>query len=238
VNLAILFLSLFVGFAAPFCGQLNLLQQAALYHKTTVQITYFNSAASAGLATGGFIWWPLSHKFGRTSVIFWSLFGQLGCQIWAPLMTGPDDYVPYLVSRYFSGFFGIVVSVLGPRYLVDMYFLHQRGRAFTSLHLALNFGASFGPTVSGFVAGRSYWPVEYWWSVALCGFTIIAVFLFLEETSYDRTPGAVNRVKPASWLKDRYETFFFGSKVGAGVSWGDMVSCSASSSALRLVSFG
>ncbi|KAG8170048.1 hypothetical protein KVR01_000793 [Diaporthe batatas] len=222
VNLAILFLGLFVGFAAPFCGQLNLLQQAALYHKTTVQITYFNSAASAGLATGGFIWWPLSHKLGRSSVIFWSLFGQLGCQIWAPLMTGPNDYVPYLVSRYFSGFFGIVVSVLGPRYLVDMYFLHQRGRAFTFLHLALNFGASFGPTVSGFVAGRSYWPVEYWWSVALCGFTIIVVFLFLEETTYDRTPGAVNRIKPDSWLKDRYETFLFGSKVGAGVSWGDM----------------
>lgn len=142
-------------------------------------------------------------------------------------MTGPDEFVPYLVSRYFSGLVGSVVSVLGPRYLVDIYFLHQRGRAFTFLHLALNFGASFGPTVSGFVAGGSYWPVEYWWSVALCAFTIIAVFLCLEETTYDRTPGAVNRIQPDSWLKNRYDTFFFGSKVGAGVSWGDMVRCSA-----------
>lgn len=35
---------MFVGFSAPFCGQLNIEQQAALYHKTTVQITYFVSS--------------------------------------------------------------------------------------------------------------------------------------------------------------------------------------------------
>ena len=38
-----LFLAMFVGFSAPFCGQLNIQQQAELYHKTTIQITYFVS---------------------------------------------------------------------------------------------------------------------------------------------------------------------------------------------------
>ena len=42
-TVAVLSLALFAGYAAPFCGQLNLVQQAALYHKTTVQITYFVS---------------------------------------------------------------------------------------------------------------------------------------------------------------------------------------------------
>lgn len=41
--MAVLFLSMFVGYAAPFCGQLNLTQQAALYNKSTVEITYFVS---------------------------------------------------------------------------------------------------------------------------------------------------------------------------------------------------
>ncbi|RKU48547.1 hypothetical protein DL546_007440 [Coniochaeta pulveracea] len=218
---AVLFLAMFVGFSAPFCGQLNLAQQAALYHKTVVQITYFNSAASAGLATGGYLWWPLSNKFGRTSVIFWTLFGVLAAQIWAPMMTKHDQYAPYLVSRYFAAFFGVTVSVLGPKYLVDMFFLHQRGRAFTVLHLALNFGASAGPTFAGFVAAKAYWPVEYWWSVALCAFTIIVVFFFLEATYYDRGEGAVNRTKPDSWIKDRVETFFPGNKVTAQVTWGE-----------------
>ncbi|KAB5550010.1 major facilitator superfamily domain-containing protein [Coniochaeta sp. 2T2.1] len=215
-----LFLAMFVGFSAPFCGQLNIQQQAKLYHKTTVQITYFNSAASAGLATGGYLWWPLSHKFGRSSVIFWTLFGQLAAQIWAPMMTGEQQYAPYLVSRYFSAFFGVTVSVLGPRYLVDMFFLHQRGRAFTVLHLALNFGASAGPTFAGFVAANNYWPIEYWWSVALTAFTIIIVFLFLEETGYSRDEGAVNRTKSDSWIRDRVETFLPGNKVVPQATWG------------------
>jgi MFS family permease len=138
-------------------------------------------------------------------------------------MTGRDQYAPYLVSRYFSAFFGVTVSVLGPRYLVDMFFLHQRGRAFTILHLALNFGASAGPTFAGFVAAEAYWPVEYWWSVALTAFTIIIVFLFLEETNYDRSEDAVNRTKPDSWIKDRLDTFFPGSKVAPRTTWAHTV---------------
>jgi hypothetical protein len=43
VIVGILFLDMFTGFSAPFAGQLNLNQQAALYHKTQVQITYFVS---------------------------------------------------------------------------------------------------------------------------------------------------------------------------------------------------
>jgi MFS family permease len=223
IILATLSLVMFVGFAAPFCGQLNLLQQASLYHKTELEITYFNSAASAGLATGGYIWCPLSHKFGRSSVILWCLIGVLATQIWAPLMTRPDQYVPYLLSRYFAAFFGVVVSVLGPRYLVDMFFLHQRGRAFTVLNLALVFGASAGPTFSGFVAAHAYWPIEYWWHVALTSFTIFPVIFFLEDTNYDRSEGATNRSKPQSFLKDRLETFLPNNKVVPHISWGDMV---------------
>ena len=220
---SVLFLSMFVGFAAPFCGQLNIQQQAKLYHKTTIQITYFNSAASAGLATGGFIWWPLSHKFGHSAVIFWCLVGVLATQIWAPLMTKPDQYAPYLVSRYFSAFFGIVVSILGPKYLTDMFFLHQRGRAFTVLHLALNFGASAGPTFSGFVAANSYWPVEYWWHVGLTAFTLFPVFFFLEDTSYRPSDERTEKLTSQSFIGERFDIFFKGGSNANSVSWGDMV---------------
>jgi hypothetical protein len=39
--IATLSIAMFAGYAAPFCGQLNLTQQATLYHKTVVEITYF-----------------------------------------------------------------------------------------------------------------------------------------------------------------------------------------------------
>jgi hypothetical protein len=32
---------MFAGYAAPFCGQLNLVQQSVLYGKTVTEITYF-----------------------------------------------------------------------------------------------------------------------------------------------------------------------------------------------------
>ena len=43
IIIATLSMAMFAGYAAPFCGQLNLVQQAKLYHKTVVEITYFVS---------------------------------------------------------------------------------------------------------------------------------------------------------------------------------------------------
>ncbi|KAK4214242.1 major facilitator superfamily domain-containing protein [Rhypophila decipiens] len=185
---AILFLAMFVGFSAPFVGQLNIQQQAALYGKTPVQITYF---------VGGFLWHPLSHKFSRSCIMLWTLVGQLVCQVWAPLMTKPSQYAPYLVSRYFSGAFGVTVSVLSPRYPVDMFFLHQRGRAFTILHLALNFGASAGPTIGGFVvAAGGYWTAETQYNRSVTSIWQTAA-----------PPGSDERSRDKSWIQKRLSTF-------------------------------
>jgi MFS family permease len=138
-------------------------------------------------------------------------------------MTGETQYWAYFMSRYFAGFFGMVVSVLGPRYLVDMFFLHQRGRAFTVLHLALNFGASAGPTFSGYVAAKRYWPIEYWWSVALLGVTAILVFCLLEETGYDRLNPANNVDTPKSFIVNRIRTFLPGNKIVKPASFSEVV---------------
>ena len=139
-------------------------------------------------------------------------------------MTGSGNYNAYVVSRFISGFFGGVIPVLGPRMLMDIFFLHQRGRAFTAFHMALDFGALAGPTFSAFISGKTHWSMEYWWSVALVATSASFVFLFIEETSYDRTPGAVN-VKPVKpFLRNRLATFFFGTKVVPPKSWSNIVS--------------
>jgi hypothetical protein len=41
IIIATLSVAMFAGYAAPFCGQLNLMQQAILYRKAVVEITYF-----------------------------------------------------------------------------------------------------------------------------------------------------------------------------------------------------
>lgn len=138
-------------------------------------------------------------------------------------MTKENQYWAYFMSRYFAGFFGMVVSVLGPRYLVDMFFLHQRGRAFTILHTALNFGASAGPTFSGYIAAKRYWTIEYWWSVALLVAAAILVFCFLHETGYDRENPQNNVDIPENFVANRVRTFLPGNKIVKPVTLSEVV---------------
>ena len=137
----------------------------------------------------------------------------MATQIWAICMTRPDDYNGFIVSRVVSGLFGSVVGVVGPRILIDMFFLHQRGRVFSLFHSALNFGIIGGPTFSAFFSAGKHWPVEYWWSVALLAVSAILMVLFVEETTFDRELGALNIEQPKSFIANRFATFLFGTRV-------------------------
>jgi MFS family permease len=141
------------------------------------------------------------------------MLGVLGTQIWACYMRGPNDYEAYLAAKFFMGFFGQTLSILSPLYVVDMFFLHQRGRAFTLVGIAWNMGPSAGPTFSGFITVHLPWWDEYWWSIGASSLCIILMFLFVEETTWDRTPGAQNYTLEGSWLQKRVWTFFPGTKV-------------------------
>lgn len=175
------------------------------------------------MAAGPFFFAPISHMLGRSSVIFWCILFTLVCQIWGAVMTDTDDYIPYVISRLFAGFFGAVPTVLGPRIVTDLFFLHQRGRAFTALHMAFLFGTIAGPTFSGFVSAHSFFPVEFWWTVGLLGFTLICCFGFLEETGYDRESLDRNPNIPSGIVANRIATFFFGQSVVLPTTWKETV---------------
>ncbi|KAJ5934459.1 Major facilitator superfamily domain general substrate transporter [Penicillium verhagenii] len=216
---AVLCLASFSGAVAPLSGQLNLADQEKLYGKTKIQEAYANSAALAGMAGGPFFFAPISHIFGRSSVIFWCILCTLICQIWGAVMTHSDDYIPFIMSRLFAGFFGAVPTVLGPRIVTDLFYLHQRGRAFTMLHMGFLFGTIAGPTFSGFVSANTTFPVEFWWTVGLLGFTLICCFCFLEETGFDRENFERNPEIPRGLVANRFATFFFGHSVVLPTTW-------------------
>lgn len=182
-----------------------------------------NSAALAGMAAGPFFFAPISHIFGRSATIFWCVCFTLVCQVWAAVMTGANDYIPFVISRLFAGFFGAVPTVLGPRIVTDMFFLHQRGRAFNALHMAFLFGTIAGPTFSGFVSAHSFFPVEFWWTVGLLGFTLLCCFSILEETGFDRESLDRNPDIPSGIVANRFATFFFGQNVVLATTWKETV---------------
>lgn len=171
------------------------------------------SAALAACVAGPFLIVPLAERYGRSSIIFWSVFSVLICNIWAPLMTKPDQYIPYVMSRLFSGFGSTVPSVMGVRVLTDMFFIHERGRVFSIFHLVFLFGPVGGPTVGGFIAAKHNWPNMFWWTDGLLIFTLICMFCFLHETGYERDGGEPYPEKPKSFLANRLATFLPGSRV-------------------------
>ena len=121
---------------------------------------------------GPLLFIPLTSIIGRSSLIFWSLFGSLASNIWAPLMTGPNDYIPFVMSRMLAGLFGSVPPVLAAGLIMDLYFLHQRGKAFAVLEVSLLAGAVAAPVFGGFIADTKPWPDVFWWLVALLAISI------------------------------------------------------------------
>ncbi|KAH8668814.1 polyamine transporter [Xylariales sp. PMI_506] len=225
--LAVLSLASFGGFTSSLAGQLEIGPLSELYHVSTTQVAYQNSAANAGMIIGSLIFYPLSRVIGRPSALFWSMIGVTLSVVWSALMTKSDDYNIYIVSRGFAGFFGTVVGVLGPRILIDLFFLHQRGRAFTVFHFWFDAGNAAGPSICAFIASASNWTWAFWWMVIYCAISSISIFFFLPNTDWDRSDGAVNREPSGSWVKERVDTFLPGTQSTPKKSLGEVASIAA-----------
>ena len=188
-----------------------------------MELSYTITASVAGHFIGPLVFTPLARIIGRSSLIFWCLLGTLLCQIWAAKMTHEYDYAPFLVSRVFAGIFASVPTIFGPSYAIDMFFLHQRGKAFVCYELSLLGGVTATPTIGGFIVQNNPWPYTFWWTIGPVGLAMIFVFFFLEETGFRRSledetrirppPTAFLKNTPTSFLKNRMATFFPGNKV-------------------------
>lgn len=176
------------------------------------------------MVIGGIFFYVLSFIFGRPSIFFWSLLGLMGSDLWSSYMTKADQFNIFIVSRGFAGFFGTAVGVLGPRMLIDMFFLHQRGRAFTIFHFFFDFGTAAGPSLCSFVvqgAGNVQWA--FWFIAIVTGFAALLIFLFVEDTTWDRTPGAINNPLPEGFIANRIATFLPGTRIVPRKSVGELV---------------
>lgn len=160
---------------------------------------------------------PLAQVVGASSVILWSLVGAMVCGIWSAEMTGPHDYIPFVLSRLIGGLFCSVPQILGNGVIVNIFFLHERGKTFAVYSTVYILGSAVGPTFSGLIVSHTNWPVEYWWTIGLQALLIILAFFFLEESGFPRD-GKPYPCAPESFLSNRIATYFPGSKVVPGVS--------------------
>ena len=135
-----------------------------------------------------------------------------------------DQYEPFIVASLFRGLFGATPAIVGTRLLLDMFFLHERCKAFAVFTFMFLLAVLTGPTFSGFIVQHTKWPVQFWWGVASQGAATILVFMFLEETGWTRDGSAQYPKPPESWLQNRIATFLPGSKVVPSISASQLVS--------------
>ena len=199
--------------------------QIPTYKKTQNDIIYSVAAALAGFMAGPFLLIPISNLIGRSSVILWSLIATMVCQIWAAEMTGANDYIPFVLSRLMYGLFGILPAILGSGYIMDMFFLHQRGKAFAVFEITIIFAVIGSGTFGGFIAQSRLWPYVFWWTVGPLVATMMLVFSFVEDTGFNRDPNTINRAPlQKNWIANRVATFLPGTQTVFGIGLHDLVS--------------
>ena len=88
-------------------------------------------------------------------------------------MTGPDNYNLFIISRLMAGLSGALPVVLAAGYIMDMYFLHRRGKAFAVLEVSLLSGVIVMPGISGFIVDSRPWPDVFWLVAAIKGLTVL-----------------------------------------------------------------
>ena len=126
-------------------------------------------------------------------------------------MTGQDDYVAFVISRLFAGLFGAMPTILGPSFIVETTFLHQRGKAFLTYELSVLLGVTASDTIGGIIVDAHPWPVVFWWTIGPLAFAALLVFLFLEESGFDRErQESWNRERPSNFILGRITTFLPG----------------------------
>ena len=141
-------------------------------------------------------------------------------------MTSSNQYGAFVVARLFGGLFGGTAPALGADTIVDIFFLHQRGKAFTVLNLSFLAGVVVGPTMSGFIVDSTTWTVQFWWSNGLEVIIIILSLALLEDTYYDRKVNdeSCRRSWPQNYFANRIATFFCGARVIPPISVAETVS--------------
>jgi len=79
------------------------------------------------------------------------MIAAIGMCSWSASSTNTNDYTSFVISRWLAGTFASVGTALGAGIIFDIFYLHQRGKAFACYGVGLLFGPVAGSTFSGFI---------------------------------------------------------------------------------------
>lgn len=151
-------------------------------HISTIRASYQTTVCIALAGVAPFLWVPLSNKYGRRPVLlgttllaFVSILGSAYAKTFNQL----------IAARVLNGLFPAVFA-LGPAVVVDMFFVHQRGRAMGVFTVTTVNGSHIAPLLGGPIGQYLGWRWCFKFGAICDGVMFVIVLFCLPETLYVR----------------------------------------------------
>lgn len=161
----------------------NTFQYVSAFHTTFTKIAMLTGYNVLALAIGALFFSATCRVYGRRhTFLIGGLLVAAGC-VWA---AAADSYNSMLGARILQGigiapFEGLIQVVVA-----DMYFVSQRGRAYGAVAVSYLGGAMITPIITGKLTVVDGRRTPFWILGGVSLFLTLILFLFLEETAYNR----------------------------------------------------
>ena len=158
-----------------------------LSHSLKISVGDINAATGYLFLLAGWgllFWQPFALQYGKRPAYLISTLGILGMTIWAPYTHGNGQWI---AKNILGGFFAAPIEALPEISVADVFFAHERG-TYLSLYGLTLVGSNFlAPVICGFINDRQGYKWVFYWPTIFCAIVFVFIFLFMEETNYDRS---------------------------------------------------
>ncbi len=109
----------------------------------------------------------------------------------------------------------LTLLIVGSNFIVEVFFLHDRGKCFALYTFSILFGGICCGTFSGYIVQRVGWTVQFWYNVGLETCIATLCLIFLDETAWSRHGQAPVPHPPSSFIKRKLATYAFTQRITA-----------------------
>ncbi|KAK1816932.1 hypothetical protein LTR12_008654 [Friedmanniomyces endolithicus] len=141
---------------------------------------------------------PFALQYGKRPTYLTSTAATIALTMWGPHAKGNGQWI---AKNVLGGFFGSPIEALPEISVADVFFAHERGTYMGVYAFVLAGSNFFAPVICGFINEYAgYHWVFYVPSIFLSA-AFVFLFLFMEETNYDRSTSGVAHPGPEASLE-------------------------------------